>query len=120
MSKGKRKIFQCMPLDQPLPIYTRPWEFLSMDFFVGLAGTKQGFGSIYVVVERLSKMAYFIPCKTIHDASQISHLFFKEVVRIHGLPMSIVSNRDTKFMSHFLENIVAKFGQQSFGSSYHP
>ena len=92
-----------------------------MDFVVGLPKTKQEYDNIYVIVDTFSKMAHFVSCKTIHDACQIAHLFFKEVVRIHGLPMSIVSDRDTKFMSHFWKTLWKKLGTNlSFGSTYHP
>ena len=108
-------------LYQPLTIPQRPWECLSMDFVLGSPKTTRGNNTIFVVVDHFNKITHFIPCKQTNDASQIVGLFFRDIMRIHGFPLNIVSDRDSKFLGHFQRTLWKKLGKNlSFSSAYHP
>ena len=81
-----------------------------MDFVLGSPKSKQRKYSIFVVVDRFLKIAHFIPSHNTNDASNVSDLFFKEIVRLHGMLRTIVSDRDAKILSYFWKMLWAKLG----------
>ncbi|KAA0056440.1 pol protein [Cucumis melo var. makuwa] len=84
---------------QPLSVPGWKWESVSMDFITGLPKTLKGYTVIWVVVDRLTKSAHFVPGKSTYTASKWGQLYMTEIVRLHGVPVSIISDRDARFTS---------------------
>jgi transposase InsO family protein len=92
-----------------------------MDFIVGLPRTQSGYDSIWVIVDRLTKMAHFIPVKTTYSGPQLAKLYVSRIVYLHGVSRKIVSDRGTQFTSRFWERLHEALDTQlRFSSAYHP
>ncbi|XP_059290768.1 uncharacterized protein LOC132044298 [Lycium ferocissimum] len=75
------------------------WEVINMDFITGLPHSRRKFDSIWVIVDRLTKSARFLPVRTTYAAEDYAKLYLKEIVRLHGIPVSIISDRGAQFMA---------------------
>lgn len=105
---------------QPLPIPEGVWRDLSMDFIEGLPKS-QGYSVILVVVDKLTKFAHFLPVKHPYTAASIAELFMDNVVKLHGLPNSIVTDRDTIFISNFWKQLFKLYKVNlQLNTAYHP
>ena len=77
---------------QPKKIPEWKWEEVGMDFIVGLPRTQRGYDSIWVIVDRLTKVAHFIPVKTTYNGPRLAQLYMERIVCLHGVPKKIVSD----------------------------
>ncbi|WMV29771.1 hypothetical protein MTR67_023156 [Solanum verrucosum] len=105
------KAKQC--LDLTLVELKEAWEDLNMDFIVGLPRTRHQYDSIWVIVDQMSKSAYFIPVKVFYTAEDYAKLYLREMVRLHGVPLSIISDKGgVDFLSGGLKWGVMRFGKK--------
>jgi len=119
----RNKSSQQLPIGllKPLEIPKQAWSTITIDFITQLPRTRSGYDSIAVVVDKLSKMAHLIPTHTNVSAPQFAMQFVKEIVRLHGVPKHIISDRDSKFTSHFWKHLMKCLGVDlRLSTSFHP
>jgi len=105
----------------PLPIPTRPWQQVSMDLITQLPRSRNGNDAIVVFVDKLTKMVHYVATTTTVSAPQLATLFMREVVRLHGVPESILSDRDPRFTAHFWRAFWSQLGTTlTMSTAYHP
>ncbi|WVZ80632.1 LOW QUALITY PROTEIN: hypothetical protein U9M48_028091 [Paspalum notatum var. saurae] len=106
---------------QPLKIPEWKWEEISMDFIVGLPRTQKGYNSIWVVVDRLTKVAHFIPVNTTYSGARLAELYISRIICLHGVPKRIIFDRGSQFTSRFWEQLHDSLDSKlRFSTAYHP
>jgi len=105
---------------EPIDVPMRPWTSTSMDFIVGLPKS-EGYTKIWVIVDRFSKMAHFIPRKIEEHMKELALIFLKEIWGLHGLPETIISDRDARFTSKFCMSLMQVLQvKRNVSSAFHP
>jgi hypothetical protein len=105
----------------PLKIPEWKWEEIGMDFIVGLPRTPAGYDSIWVIVDRLTKVAHFIPVRTNYTGAKLAELYMTRIVCLHGVPKKTVSDRGSQFTSRFWKKLHESLDTKlNFSSAYHP
>ncbi|WVZ93780.1 hypothetical protein U9M48_039735 [Paspalum notatum var. saurae] len=106
---------------QPLALPAWKWEDIHMDFIVGLPRTQKGYDSIWVIIDRFTKSAHFIPVKNRYNAQKYAEIYISRIVSLHGVSRTITSDRGSLFVSRFWEQLQTALGTTSIHSSaYHP
>ena len=105
---------------QPLEVPQQPWKSIAMDFVTGLPES-EGYDAIWVVIDRLTKMAHFVPCHTSIKAEEFGRLFIQNIFRLHGMPHDIVSDRGSLFTSEFWKKATeGRQIQRKLSTAFHP
>ena len=101
--------------------YWWKWEKITMDFVTGLPRTQRQHDAIWVIVDRLTKSAHFLPVNVEDSLEKLAKLYLDEIVRLHGVPLSIVSDRDPRFTSRFWPSLQTALGTRlHFSTAFHP
>jgi hypothetical protein len=106
---------------QPLKILEWKWEEIGMDIIVRLPHTQARYDSIWVIVDRLTKVAYFISGKTTYSGAKLVELYMSRIICLHGVPKKIMSDRGSQFTCMFWEKLHESMDTKlNFSSAYHP
>ncbi|CAL9002196.1 unnamed protein product [Prunus brigantina] len=103
---------------QPLPIPEWKWERITMDFVFKLPRTQNKHDGVWVIVDRLTKSAHFLPVRANYTLNKLAKIFIDEIVRLHGVPVTIVSDRDPRFTSRFWANYQASIKMSPYDALY--
>jgi len=105
----------------PLDVPEWKWDSISMDFVTIFPNTPRGHDAIWVIVDRLTKSAHFISINISFPVSQLAEIYIREIVKLHGVPSSIVSDSDPMFTSRFWKTLQEALGSKlRLSSAYHP
>jgi hypothetical protein len=105
----------------PLPILEKKWEIIIIHFINKLPRTTRQHNSIMVVVDKLTKDVHFVLVKMTHTTTNIAEIYMREISKLHGIPKTIVSDKDTNFTSNLWRGLFKRFGtNMNFSISYHP
>ncbi|XP_042441327.1 uncharacterized protein LOC122026664 [Zingiber officinale] len=106
---------------QKIQISEWKWEHITMDFVVGLPRTRRTHDTIWVIVDRLTKSAHFLPIRRTESLDRLAELYCREIIRLHGVPLSIISDRDPRFTSRFWQSLQQAMGTElRFITAFHP
>ncbi|XP_057504736.1 uncharacterized protein LOC130788191 [Actinidia eriantha] len=105
---------------QPLPVAEWEWENVTMDFVIGLPRSPRGHDAVWVIVDRLTKTAHFLSIQVTDSIETLSRLYIRWIIRLHGIPVSIVSDGDPRFTAHFWQGLKSALGTNLlFSTAYH-
>ena len=106
---------------QPLPIPEWKWEHITMDFVSGLPKARSGHDAIWVIVDRLTKSSHFLAIRMTDSLDKLARMYVREIVRLHGVPVTVVSDRDPRFTSRFWNSFQQAMGTKlSLSTAFHP
>ena len=106
---------------QPLEVTEWKWEHITMDFVTHLPWTYCKHDAMWVIVDRLTKSAHFLAVRMTFTLEEFCRLYIRDIIRLHGVPVSIVSDRDPRFMAHFWKNLQRAMGTQlMMSTTFHP